>query len=69
MNISSNPHQVALSGDTTPRWKIDPSGDDRRVLEMIGVSITVVFLGGLLPRVPGQAYNPGGLVGLVCVRL
>lgn len=69
MNDSSNPYQAPLSGDTTPLWKIDRSGAGQRILEMIGVSITGVFLGGLMPRLPGHACNPGGLGGLVCLSL
>ncbi|HIE98892.1 MAG TPA: hypothetical protein EYG03_22210 [Planctomycetes bacterium] len=69
MNDSSNPYQAPLSSGRTPRWKIDRSGAGRRILEMIGVSITGVFLGELLPRFPGYVYNPGGLGGLVCLGL
>ncbi|MEO2014851.1 MAG: hypothetical protein ABGZ53_10810 [Fuerstiella sp.] len=69
MNDSSNPYQAPLCSGRTARWKIDRSGAGRRILEMVGVSITGVFLGGLLPRYPGYVYNPGGLGGLICLSV
>lgn len=65
----SNPYHAPHSDNITPRWKIDRSGAGQRILEMIIASMAGVCAGALLPRTPGQVYNPGGLGGLICLSL
>ncbi|MDG1895573.1 MAG: hypothetical protein P8J37_11740 [Fuerstiella sp.] len=69
MNDDSNPCQAPFFGNIKPRSKTDRSGAVQRILKMTIVSLAGVFVGGLLPPIPGHDYNPGGLGGLVCLSL